>query len=172
MFVWRSILMNSVYIEYSFKKDVAFRSRVFFAFLVAVCVLLGFYSLFVTILVPVFIAAIALTYFYKRSLKCEYEYILLDDDLAIDRIINKAKRKKMARYDLSKIIDFSSVDEDFYKRYQDKRVKSKKYFSRLNEDDIYALVFNNGNNYECLYIQADEALKQAIASRHPHNLHL
>ena len=41
-----------------------------------------------------------------------------------------------------------------------------------NEDDIYALVFNNGNNYECLYIQADEALKQAIASRHPHNLHL
>ena len=132
--------MNSVYVEYSFKKDVAFRSRVFFAFLVAVCVLLGFYSLFVTILVPVFIAAIALTYFYKRSLKCEYEYILLDDDLAIDRIINKAK--------------------------------SKKYFSRLNEDDIYALVFNNGNNYECLYIQADEALKQAIASRHPHNLHL
>ena len=97
--------MNSVYVEYSFKKDVAFRSRVFFAFLVAVCVLLGFYSLFVTILVPVFIAAIALTYFYKRSLKCEYEYILLDDDLAIDRIINKAKRKKAGRYDLSKIID-------------------------------------------------------------------
>lgn len=164
--------MNSVYVEYSFKKDVAFRSRVLFAFLVAVCVLLGFYSLFVTILVPVFIAAIALTYFYKRSLKCEYEYILLDDDLAIDRIINKAKRKKAGRYDLSKIIDFSSVNEDFYKRYQDKHVKSKKYFSRLNEDDIYALVFNNGNNYECLYIQADEALKQAIASRHPHNLHL
>ena len=172
MIVWRNVLMNSVYVEYSFKKDVEVKSHVFFAFLVAICVLLGFYSLFVTILVPVFIAAIALAYFYKRSLKCEYEYILLDDDLAIDRIINKAKRKKLARYDLSKIIDFSCVNEDFYKRYQNKRMKTKKYFSRLNEDHIYALVFNNGNSYECLYIQADEALKQAIASRHPHNTQL
>ena len=55
--------MNSVYVEYSFKKDVEVRSHVFFAFLVAICVLLGFYSLFVTILVPVFIAAIARVFY-------------------------------------------------------------------------------------------------------------
>ena len=87
MFVWRSMLMNSVYIEYSFKKDVAFRSRVFFAFLVAVCVLLGFYSLFVTILVPVFIAAIALTYFITISDKVINNHFLDKCCIIFDMII-------------------------------------------------------------------------------------
>ena len=160
--------MNSVYVEYSFEKEASLKAKLFRNLLIALAVIFGFYSLFVPILIPVMFMWIALAYYFNRSLSMEYEYIMLDDSLHIDKIIHKEKRKKFGRYDLAHLIDVGKPNEEFICKYEHIKYKTKKYYSRINDDQIYALMLNQGGIYTCLLIQADKEFLDALRLRHQH----
>ena len=163
--------MNT-YVEYSFEKGIPLYQRMFLNALIALAVIFGIYSLFIPVMLPIMIMWIALAYYYRRSLKLEYEYILLDDEMSIDKIIAKAKRKRCLKVDLNELIDLSIEDDDFYQRHQNLSFKTKKYASTHPEDKQYACLLKHGNQYQCLILQADEKLLEAIKLRHPLSVHL
>ncbi|KRN50523.1 MULTISPECIES: hypothetical protein [Kandleria] len=158
--------MNNVYVEYNYERDVPMTSRLIFSGLVAIAAVLSFYSLFVPIFIPVALLFIILGYYYHKSFNSEYEYILLDDDLAIDRILNLSKRKKVARYDLSTLIDCEKENPHFYKKYEHISYKIKTYQSKKNTDPIYLFMLEKGNMHTCLRMHCNQELIEALQKRH------
>lgn len=158
--------MMNVYYEYGYRKEITLPKRLFECFLLGLCLALLFCSFFVPILVPVVFAVGFLAFFYHRSLKMEFEYILIDDDFTIDKIIAKMKRKKVTHYNLNELEEVSLYSDDYHERHQHKRYKVKSYVSKLCHDPVYALMFRDGGRFICVLIQADETMIEKIRMRH------
>lgn len=158
--------MNNVYVEYNYKRDVPISSRLIFSGLVAFAAVLTFYSLFVPIFIPIALLMIILSHYYHKTFNSEYEYILLDDELAIDRILNLSKRKKVARYDLSTLIDCEKENPYFYKKYEHISYKIKTYQSKTNTDPVYLLMLEKGNIHTCLRMNCNQEFIEALQKRH------
>ena len=96
---------------------------------------------FVIVGLFVFIFGIYLAWYFITSLEIEYEYCVTNNDLTIDKIIAKRKRKLIARLDIKNIEQFdklSNMDLD--------SIKIKKYFFAAdsdNSDSIYGCVFTS-----------------------------
>lgn len=156
------------YVEYCYKMDIKLRQKLFRAILITLAVMFGFYSIFVQIFIPVTILWIVLAYYYNRSLNCEYEYILCDNEMSIDRIINKAKRKHITTLNMDHLEACAKAEDDFFKSYEGKKFKTKRFYSAFNNDQVYAMVFNEGSLYTCVYLQANDKLMDALTLRYPH----
>lgn len=158
------------YVEYSYKMDVSLRQKLFRALLIALAVIFGFYSIFVPIFIPVTLLWIVLAVYYQRSLNCEYEYILCDSELQIDRIINKAKRKHVETFNMDQLEAMEVAKPHFFEDYKDKKVKVRRFYSSYNDDQVYGLMLKAGGLYTCLMLQANDKLVNALTLRYPHAL--
>lgn len=159
--------MDYCYAEYSYKKNVSLRQRLFRAFLIALAVAFGVFSMFAQVFIPVTILWIVIAVFYSRSLNCEYEYILCDNELAIDRIINNAKRKSIVKYNLDEMIAFEKASDHFFTQFDGQKFKTKKFYSYLNNDDVYALMLESGGIKTCVLLQVNDELLQLLGHRYP-----
>lgn len=134
---------------------------------VAAGILFIIYSvIFYPILWTVSVLFFVIAYYYNRGNTYEYEYIILNDDMHVDKIIANLKRKKAYRANLANLELFTDdpkeVDE-IAKRGRKMRIKN--YYHP--KSPIFYVVLRNENKYDILEINADEKLIDAIALRHP-----
>jgi uncharacterized membrane protein len=161
--------MSDLYVEYSTGKIPVPRIRFIFRnLLVAAGILFIIYSvLFIPILWTVSILFFVLAYYYNRGNKYEYEYILLDDRLQIDKVIADIKRKKKYRGSLEYLEIFtndkSKIDE--IKAQSKKRIKQKYYANPKKE--VWAMVLRTDEGLHILYMNADENLVQSLRRKYP-----
>ena len=159
--------MDYCYAEYSYRKNVSLRQKLFCSLLVALAVAFGFFSMYAPVFIPVTILWIVLAFFYHRSLNCEYEYILCDNELSIDRIINNAKRKAVVTYNLDEMIAFTKASDDFFRQFDGQKFKTKKFYSYLNNDDVYGLMLESGGLKTCVLLQINDHMLAMLAHRYP-----
>ena len=107
---------------------------------------LGFYSLYFFPLLTVGIFVLALAYFYNRTIHVEYEYILMKDELTIDKIINKSKRKRLYAVDLQYLEVFTYNNKALTQKYSNEKVKVKRFHSKDENEKIYALMIRKSNH--------------------------
>lgn len=117
--------MNETYVEWLVKrKTPAYMTLLkFLTIILAACfILLGF------ILVPAMIIGILLgiaAYFVNLNADLEYEYLYVDKELTVDKVLAKSRRKRVAVFDVGKIEILAPVKSwhlDNYKNRQDKVV--------------------------------------------------
>ena len=95
--------MNETYVEWLVKrKTPAYMTLLkILTIMLTVCfVLLGFF------LLPAMIIAVLLgvaAYFVYLNSDVEYEYLYVDKELTVDKVMAKSRRKRVATYDLGKI---------------------------------------------------------------------
>lgn len=72
----------------------------------------------------------------------EYEYILTNYDLDIDKIINQSKRKRLCTIDLHKITEYGKIDESFEMNENETLIKAtacnpelEDYYLRFDHKD-------------------------------------
>ena len=88
----------------------------------------------------------------------EYEYIITNGTLDIDKIINKSSRKRMLSFDLGKVTRIEKYSPALLKS-----VNSKDVVLACNpSDDAYLLVAEGGKSNSYLVFAPDERLKGAI----------
>lgn len=93
--------MNDTYVEHLVKAEAKWTWKALKAVLVTLTVLLVLLALMGAILFFVFAIATGVgIYLVNRRIDVEYEYLYLDRELTIDRIIGKSKRKRLAVYKL------------------------------------------------------------------------
>lgn len=83
------------------------------------------------------IASIWIAVYFWQGLNVEYEYIVTNDDLDIDKIIGKRKRKRLMS------VDLKSVDE---------------FFPYLNETELHSdvtVLADDGTGYDMWYVFID-----------------
>lgn len=158
--------MINVYEEYCFSIKPTIIEIIFRNVLFILGLLFTYYSFYLFLLIPIAMLLFMMAYYYQRSLKREYEYILINDELKVDRIIAKSSRKQIETYDLNNLKYLSYNNPEFHQKYANMKYKRKRYTSKKNTDKEYALMFKQGNIYSCIIIQADQRFLTGIKSRH------
>lgn len=117
--------MNETYVEWMVKK----KSPAYMVLLKFVLIILTVcFVLLGMVIMPLMLVAIAFgvaAYFVNLHANLEYEYLYVDKELTVDKVMNKSKRKRVAVFDVGKIEILAPIKSwhlDNYKNRQDKAV--------------------------------------------------
>ncbi|MCR4740629.1 MAG: DUF6106 family protein [Lachnospiraceae bacterium] len=115
---------------------------------VAICIILGLFSGSIVIM----ILAIALgfgAYFLIPMFDIEYEYLYLDREITIDKIMSKQRRKRMAVYDLGKMELLAPETSHEFDSYKARNVKVRDFSSNMPDHKAYLMAYHDEKE-ECL----------------------
>jgi hypothetical protein len=111
--------MNETYVECMVKRKPNLGIKLLYAALVALTALLVLWGLVAGFLFLVIGGVFAaLTYYVYLNSEIEYEYIYVDRQLSVDKVLNRSRRKKVAAYDLERmeiLAPIASYQLDSYK---------------------------------------------------------
>jgi hypothetical protein len=90
-----------------------------------------------------FIAAAGIVYlgfFFSKKLNVEYEYLLTNEILDIDKIISKNKRKRIISVNLKNIEIMAPARKKYAREYNNSYVQNKIYTGNLKSPDVYFII--------------------------------
>ncbi len=136
-----------MYVECLVKQKQSGISKFFKGFLIFLTVVFGLLT-FIGF-VPALIAAVvtgAGAYFLNLYTDLEYEYLYLDRELIIDKVMAKTKRKRVATYTVDRMEILAPLRSYQLDSYKNRNVKIKDYSIReeLKPDLRYALYYQGG----------------------------
>lgn len=118
------------------------------------------------VLVIIAVGIIAGTVYYISGAYVEYEYIITNDEMDIDKIIGKRKRKRMITLDLSAAEAFAP-----YPSEEDIKADATVFASSGGEKDAYYLVTTHSSYGKVKVIfNPNEKIREAIMQELPNAL--
>lgn len=83
-------------------------------------------------------------YFISMNADLEYEYLYLDREITIDKVMARTKRKRVAKYDLERMEIFAPVRSYRLDDYKNRSVKTYDYSSgeEKQPDTRYAMYYD------------------------------
>ena len=139
--------MSDMYVECLVKAKANPLGKFFKVFLIILTVILAFFT-FLGVAVA-FVAAVATgvgAYFVNLYTDIEYEYLYLDRELTIDKVMAKTKRKRVATYNLDRIEVMAPVFSYHLDNYKNRNVKEIDYSigEVLQPDLRYVMYYEGG----------------------------
>ncbi len=128
------------------------------SFVMFLAIALKFFSLVIPVVLILFGAI-----WYLGNLNIEYEYIITNNEMDVDKIIGRRKRKRMITLDLSKAEDFDKYPSNA-KVEADVTVKA---FSGSDEDAHYLLVKHGDYGTVNLIFNPNDKTREAILQEIP-----
>jgi hypothetical protein len=139
--------MSETYVECLVKGKPSTAAKILKIFLIFLIVLFVL-SMIVTGMVGLFLAAITGVglYFVNLYTDIEYEYLYLDKEITVDRVLGKAKRKRMAQYNVERMEIIAPVRSYHLDNYKNRQVKTTDYSSLddVKSDTGYAMYYEGG----------------------------
>lgn len=121
----RYFIMNETYVEWLVKR----KTPAYMTFLKILSVMLAACFIFVGfVFLPAFLIGLAIgvgAYFIYLNADLEYEYLYVDKELTVDKVMAKSRRKRVATFDIGKVeimAPIKSYHLDNYKNRSDKQV--------------------------------------------------
>ena len=98
-------------------------------------------------------------YFLNLFTDLEYEYLYLDKELTVDKVMAKSKRKRIATYQLDRIEILAPVKSYHLDNYKNRNSKEKDYSigEVLQPDRRYAMYYEGGE--KILLSPSEELIK-------------
>ncbi len=140
--------MSDAYIECLVKAKTSMMGKVLKYFLIMLTVV--FVALMaLTMNVIVLLLAIAAgvgAYFVNLFTDLEYEYLYLDKELTIDKVMAKTRRKRVAVYQLDRVEILAPIKSYHLDNFKNRTVKTKDYSIGYEEqpDRRYAMYYEGG----------------------------
>ncbi len=120
----------------------------FLSVLLTILAVIFFFSMFFLSYIGLLLMAIAGVgaYFLKMNTDLEYEYLYLDKELVVDKVMAKSKRKRVASYSLSRMEIMAPIRSYHLDNYKNRQVKVKDYSvgEELKPDLRYAIYYEGG----------------------------
>lgn len=140
--------MSDAYVECLVKAKSSVVGRFFKYFLMILTVFLVI-LLLLTMNVIVLLLAVAAgagAYFVNMFTDLEYEYLYLDKELTIDKVMAKTKRKRVAVYQLDRMEILAPVKSYHLDNYRNRQTKAKDYSIGYEEqpDLRYVMYYEGG----------------------------
>lgn len=113
--------------------------------LTAALVLLVFLTMNVILMILAIVTGVG-AYFVNLFTDLEYEYLYLDKELTIDKVMAKSRRKRVAVYSLDKVEILAPIRSYHLDNYKNRNVKQKDYSIGIEEkpDLRYAMYYEGG----------------------------
>ena len=137
--------MNDTYVEVMVDRKTSPLlgvARIALYALAAVCFLLAFIGSGAFFLGAIAFAIIA--YFVIPMFDLEYEYLYMDREISIDKIMSKEKRKHVYNVDLNKMEFMAPVTSHELDSYKARNLKVYDYSSRKEDAKVYSIVYEAG----------------------------
>lgn len=114
-------------------------------------------------------AAIYVAYIFCGQLNNEFEYIVTNNEIDIDRIVNKKKRVRMASFTTADILSIEKYDPSLHKSVKERNINV--YFGCTPDDTALAFKIKHPKHgHYILVITPDEKVKEAIKKFLPYTL--
>lgn len=159
--------MSDTYVECLVKAKQSILSKFFMVFLIVLTVL---FVIAMPVIPPAMLIALitgAGAYFVNLYSNLEYEYLYLDKEIVIDKIMAKTKRKRVAAYDVGRIEILAPVHSHQLDSYRGRNVKTMDYSigQELKPDLRYAMYYEG--NVRVILSPSEEMIKvlKSVAPR-------
>ncbi len=127
---------------------------------------IGFIGGYLIFLVPLVIFGL-LSFLVVPGFELEYEYLYLDKELTIDKIMSKQKRKKVRDIDLSKMEYICPINSHQLDPYKSRNLKVSDYSSKEENARVWVIVYKDQSGDELIGIEPNEELLKAIKTVYP-----
>lgn len=104
-------------------------------------------------------------YFVIPKLNVEFEYLHINDEIDVDKIFSKQKRKRVMNIDLNQVEMVAPLGSHHLDSYQN--LKTIDYSANDREQRPYVLVTSKNNTQVKVLLQLDQAMFQNIKRRMP-----
>lgn len=122
-------MMSETYVECLVKKKTSTALLLFRILSVMLTVVFVLIGLFIwPALVIAGLSAIAAYFVYLNS-DLEYEYLYLDKEITVDKVMAKTRRKRLAKYDVQRMEIFAPMNSYHLGEYKNRMVKTSDYSS-------------------------------------------
>ncbi len=140
--------MSDAYVECLVKAKPSMLGK-FFKYLLIVLTVILVILMALTMNVVILLLAVAAgvgAYFVNMFTDLEYEYLYLDKELTIDKVMAKTKRKRVAVYQLDRMEILAPVRSYHLDNFKNRTVKEKDYSIGYEEkpDLRYAMYYEGG----------------------------
>lgn len=159
--------MNESYVELLVKRQTPMKDKILFGFVVACTVVFAFlYFATSNLLMLLGLVAFGVaTYFAYMNTNLEYEYLYVDKELTVDKIMARSNRKKVTQISLERLEVFAPVNSWHVADYKNRLVgKVPDYSSGLADANPYLLVYNGQSG---VIIEPNEELIKVLKNIAP-----
>lgn len=122
---------------------------------------------------PIVVVAIIFGASYLvKGMNLEYEYILTNNELDIDKIMNKERRKRCFTIDLKEMDLMAHIDDGVRKPEFDRAQKTIDVSSSEHGPNTYVILFTYKSELTRMIFEPKDELKQAIFRQAPSKVFL
>lgn len=163
--------MKDVYVEWLVKRKRNFAGKFLRVLFMAASIILWLTS-FTLVNTIVLIAAVAvsiITYFLYCFTDVEYEYVYVNGELMIDRILRKSMRKRILNVDAEEIEVVAPMTSPKVDGYKHREWKEFNFTSGYEKDKrrIFEIYCNNGVK---IIFEPNREMVEAMKSQMPHKV--
>ena len=166
--------MSDLYIELLVKKKRAPKDTFLKGLMITATVLFVLTGIVINFLFLIpGLVMLVLDYFFVPTFDLEYEYLYVNGELDIDKIMSKQKRKRVARYDMKNVELVApkiSHDLDSYKN--NKNLKVRDFSSQDENAKVFGMVIKGDKAMELVYFEPNDAILKDMQRIAPRNVKL
>lgn len=155
--------MSDSYIELLVKRKTSTAKmaiKIILAVIAAICLFLGLVGYLTLFFVGIIFALAA---YYAHLGSCvEYEYLYLNKELSVDRILAKSKRKRMAEYDLQRMEVLAPANSHRLDSYNNKKYITYDFSSHEEDSKPYIFVYAGDNEVAKVKVDLTDELFKVI----------
>lgn len=159
--------MSDVYVECLVKAKQSPMGKFFKVLLITLTVIFGLMAM-VGIVIGLIVAVVTGVgaYFVNLYTDIEYEYLYLDKELTVDKVMAKSKRKRVGTYSVDRMEVFAPIRSYHLDSFKNRTVKEKDYSigEELQPDQRYVIYYEGG---EKLILSPSEELVKAVKNVAP-----
>ena len=158
--------MSDTYVECLVKAKQSVVAKFFKILLIVLTVV---FCVIMLVFMPAMFLALATgvgAYFVNLYTDIEYEYLYLDKELTVDKVLAKSKRKRVATYSIDRMEVFAPIKSYHLDNYKNRDVKVKDYsIGEERQPDLrYAMYYEGG---EKIILSPSEDLVKALKNVAP-----
>ena len=170
-FVYGDNFMDNRYVEKLVSKKTEISAIVL---RISVLVIALFFSYVIASLIGFVYGLIAifflgyLTWYVFFMTSVEYEFVLVNNELTIDKIYGKNKRKTQHTVDVSKCEVIAPIESTYVSGYhRNTQMKAFDYTSGENNEPVYILIVSYGASTAKIYMEFDQKMLDAMKMAAP-----
>lgn len=157
--------MDDFYTEQLIKKQANSKDTLKKVGLIAVTVVSVLLAFVIPIGIILPIVMIIIDVLVIRSLNVEYEYVFVNGDLDIDKIMNKSRRKRMFSIDAEQMELLAPVGAVELMQY--KKAKTYDYTSGTGDAQVYALIASDKGEVKQILFEPNETIVEGFFIKAP-----
>ena len=106
-------------------------------------------------------------YFVFPRWDVEFEYLFVNGEMDVDKIMSKSKRKKMGSFELSRTELVAPYNSHDFDSYRNKQMKTLDFSSGIPDHKIYGMIVEGDQELLKILFEPNEKILQAMKSMAP-----